>query len=77
MVSKQLQLFQGLLTSFSYSFKFQYRSVAAMSDYITCHIDSLGVTPCSHVLRDLDAHAPVHTNTWSTESDCMLTVDVF
>lgn len=48
-----------------------------MSDYITCHTDSLGVTPCSHVLRDLDAHAPVHTNTWSTESDCMLTVDVF
>lgn len=28
-----------------------------MSDYITCHTDSLGVTPCSHVLRDLDAHA--------------------
>lgn len=37
-----------------------------MSDYITCHTDSLGVTPCSHVLHDLDAHAPVHTNTWST-----------
>lgn len=35
-----------------------------MSDYITCDTDSLGVTPRSHVLRDLDAHACTCTGTY-------------